>query len=64
MSRPSAPSMPTPKQVRDLSAIMTELNPDARIQRIGPDGVTYIYGDQIEVQQWSNEPFSGEDKGE
>ena len=54
--------MPTEKQIRDLSVLMAKLNPDAKIHRIGPDGVTFVYGEEVSFQAWSNEPFSTEVK--
>lgn len=46
LSRPAAPSMPTEKQVRDAYNIALSLHPGVKISRIGPDGVTFDYGDQ------------------
>lgn len=43
MSRPAAPKMPTPKQIRDAIAAVREVCPDARIAGIGPDGVRFDY---------------------
>lgn len=54
--------MPTEKQIRDLSELMSKLNPDAKIHRIGPDGVTFVYDDQLSFQSWADEPFSAEVK--
>ena len=62
MSRPAAPSMPTEKQIREVSEVMAKLNPEAKIHRIGPDGVTFVYGEEFSFQAWSNEPFSAEVK--
>jgi len=60
MSRPSAPSMPTERQIRDLSELMSKLKPDAKIHRIGPDGVTFIYDGELSFRSWADEPFSAE----
>lgn len=43
MPRPNAPSMPTERQIRDANKLMKELYPNARISRIGPEGVTFDY---------------------
>lgn len=45
MPRPSAPSMPTKHQISEVHRIVTELHPDARIVRVGPEGVTWGYPD-------------------
>lgn len=35
MSRPSAPSMPTPKQVREARDLVLSIDPNAKILRVG-----------------------------
>lgn len=44
MSRTAAPAMPTEKQIRDLYQLVSTISPEAKISRIGPDGVTFDYG--------------------
>lgn len=60
MSRPLAPSMPTEKQVREAFEIVTVLCPGARIKSVGPDGVTYLYPDEINSDAHHVQPFSGD----
>lgn len=61
MGRPSAPSMPTEKQVREAFAVVQALCPGARIKSVGPDGVTYLYPDEIGADAASRvQPFSGD----
>lgn len=43
MSRPAAPSFPTPKQISDTNETVAKLYPDARIARVGPNGVEFWY---------------------
>ncbi|GAA4218485.1 hypothetical protein GGQ68_002480 [Sagittula marina] len=44
MARPSAPSMPTPTQIKDAWEAVKQINPAARIVSVGPDGVRFDYG--------------------
>lgn len=61
MSRPPAPSMPTEKQVREAYAVVKALCPGARIKSIGPDGITYLYPDEINSGTNGRvQPFSGD----
>ena len=43
MARPLAPSMPTPAQIEQAVAAVRQLHPEARVKRIGPDGVEFDY---------------------
>lgn len=43
MGSKPAPSMPTPKQINAAHKHVTELCPDARIIRVGPDGIAFGY---------------------
>lgn len=60
MSRPAAPSMPTEKQIREAHAIVDSLHPGAKIARIGPDGISFDYGDApaANSNQWTGVPFA------
>lgn len=56
MSRPSAPSMPTEKQVRDAHEIANKLCPGARIKGLGPEGVVFEYP-SVPSDPWNDRPF-------
>lgn len=43
MPRTAAPSMPTERQIRDALKAVALVHPDARIARVGPEGVTFEY---------------------
>lgn len=60
MSRPSAPSLPTAKQIRDAHAAVVALHPGARVVRIGPDGVAFDYPDTAtpSADTWAGKPFA------
>jgi hypothetical protein len=62
MGNRPAPSLPTPKQIRDVHEIIAELYPGARIAKVGPEGITFIYPDApvISGDQWRGKPFSAE----
>ncbi len=45
MSKPIAPSMPTPRQIREALGVIRETFPDAKVKRVGPDGIEFAYGD-------------------
>ncbi|ASM74125.1 hypothetical protein SULPSESMR1_03350 [Pseudosulfitobacter pseudonitzschiae] len=67
MSRPAAPSMPTPKQVREARDMVLSIDPNAKILRVGPDGVTFSYdggGPAGPMNSWEGKPFSAEDDDE
>lgn len=51
MSRPRSPSMPTPAQIEAAVAAVRAVHPDARIKRIGPDGVEFDYPPAPERQE-------------
>lgn len=56
MARPTAPSMPTPKQVKDAFEMAKKLCPGVRLTGIGPDGIRLEYpkGGQPE---WDGKAF-------
>lgn len=59
MSRPTAPSMPTERQIQEAHKIVASLNPGARIVRVGPEGVTFEYPEgQKPGDEWKNRAFS------
>lgn len=61
MPSPRSPSMPTTRQIKEVCKVTQQLYPNARIKRIGPDGVDFDYPDKVEVQDiWSGKPFSGD----
>lgn len=61
MPRPSAPSMPTERQVIEAHKTVTALHPKARIKCIGPDGVQFDYPDNpATASDWDDRPFSGD----
>ena len=60
MPSPRAPSMPTPKQVREAYEAARELCPGVRIKGIGPSGVIFDYPEgKGAVDEWEGKPFSG-----
>lgn len=60
MSKPAAPSMPTPKQVTDTNGVVVSLCPQARIKSVGPEGITFLYPDEIGgTPKPPVQPFSG-----
>ncbi|CAM3154828.1 hypothetical protein PANO111632_05610 [Paracoccus nototheniae] len=59
MSRPSAPSMPTERQIQDAFKAVTLVNPGARIARVGPEGITFEHPDERRQSGgWDRKPFS------
>jgi len=61
MARPSAPSMPTERQIQEAHKAVASLYPGARIARVGPEGVTFEYPDtRKQASNWDNKPFSAE----
>lgn len=61
MPRPSAPSMPTERQVADAHKAVTALHPNARIKSVGPDGVQFDYPDQADAgSEWQGRPFAAD----
>lgn len=61
MSRPSAPSMPTERQIEEAHKIVANLNPGARIKRVGPEGVEFDYpGVGKAGDEWAGKPFGSE----
>jgi len=53
--------MPTEKQVREAFAVVQALCPGARIKSIGPDGITYLYPDELGTSTSDRvQPFSGD----
>jgi hypothetical protein len=45
MSKPAAPSMPTPRQIAEAFEAVKALHPGARIKSVGPEGVAFDYPD-------------------
>jgi len=61
VARPSAPSMPTDRQIKEAFNVARELCPGARIKGIGPDGVIFDYPDSDSANHdWEGKPFSGD----
>lgn len=61
MARPSAPSMPTERQIQEAHKAVALLSPGARIARVGPEGVTFEYPESRKLaNNWDNKPFSAE----
>lgn len=61
MARPSAPSMPTERQIRDAAKAVATASPGARIARVGPEGVSFEYPEgRAGAGAWANKPFSAE----
>lgn len=62
MSRTASPSMPTERQIAQAFKVVTTLHPNARIARVGPEGVSFEYPDgaKAKSQNWDNRPFSAE----
>lgn len=60
MSRPAAPSFPTPKQISDTNETVARLYPHARIARVGPNGVEFEYPDSAkhDGKAYVGRPFS------
>jgi len=55
MSKPASPSMPTRRQIAEAVEAVRELFPNARIAKVGPDGVEFAYPDVGE----SHDPVEG-----
>ena len=55
----AAPSMPTPRQIRAAWEAVKALHPDARIARVGPEGVEFVYPDASASgdDRWKGKPF-------
>ena len=63
MSRPSAPQMPTERQIQEAHKTVATLHPGARIARVGPEGVTFEYPDNLSAgSQYQGKPFAPERK--
>ncbi|MGM0584266.1 MAG: hypothetical protein ACQEUZ_06415 [Pseudomonadota bacterium] len=60
-ARPS-PAVPTPKAIRDAFKAVRELCPGARIARVGPQGVEFVYPDADSPAQ-ETDPWQGEKFG-
>lgn len=61
MARPSAPSMPTERQIQDAFKAVTRVHPGARIACVGPEGVSFDYpAERRQASIWDNKPFSAE----
>lgn len=51
MARPRSPSMPTQAQIEQAFAVVRALHPEARIKKVGPDGVEFDYPPAPERQE-------------
>ena len=61
LARPSAPSMPTERQIQDAHKTVASLYPGARIKRVGPGGVDFDYPDvKASDGEWAGKPFASE----
>ncbi len=61
MSRPSAPSMPTKRQVTEAHETVVSLYPNARIKAVGPEGVSFEYPPQnVDGGEWEGRPFEAD----
>ena len=62
MGNRPAPSLPTPKQIKATAEAVQALHPGAVIGRVGPEGVSFIYPDQITLNgdDWRGQPFSAD----
>lgn len=61
VSRPSAPSMPTERQIQEAHKAVAAICPSARIFRVGPEGVEFEYPDgSTSTSGWEGRPFSAE----
>lgn len=59
MARPSAPSMPTERQINDALKAVATLHPGARIVRVGPEGITFEHPESgRQADPWDGKPFS------
>jgi hypothetical protein len=59
MSRSPAPSMPTERQIQEAHRAVTSLHPGARIERVGPEGVTFVYPEGKTGRiEFENQPFA------
>jgi len=54
-----SPSLPTPKQIRDVLAAVIEQHPNARILCVSTDGVTFEYPETTTkaAHEWSDTAF-------
>lgn len=62
MTRPVAPSLPTPHQVREIIRAVLQECPDARVARVGPAGVEFTYGEEpvvAEAGKWRGKALGG-----
>jgi len=55
-----SPSVPTPTQIRETHKAVSELYPNARIVRVGPEGITFEYpdGSKPDGKAYVGRPFS------
>jgi hypothetical protein len=60
MSRVPSPSMPTERQVRDAYEVANAICPGVRIKGVGPNGVEFVYPDEIKGRTERLQPFSGD----
>jgi hypothetical protein len=53
--------MPTARQIQDAVNAVQQIDPTARILRVGPEGVTFAYGQEKVATgetQWENREFA------
>lgn len=61
MSRPSAPSLPTKRQIQEIFEIVAALHPGAQIKAVGPEGVTFEHPDGSPGNaDWQGKPFTAD----
>lgn len=61
MSKPSAPSMPTARQIEDAYKAVASVHRGARIARVGPEGITFEYPDATTGHSdWQGRPFTAD----
>lgn len=55
--------MPTERQIQEAHKAVATLHPGARIARVGPEGVTFEYPDNLSAgSQYQGKPFAPERK--
>lgn len=64
MPRTAATSIPTSRQIQETHKTVVSIHPDARISRVGPDGIVFEYPADARKQgsQFEGKPFSAASK--